>query len=457
MEGERAMSKNDTEKFFLTRNRCIAMAATLFFSMAGALCAQGIKFSGYFNSGLGAVSTDQKNSDTFVRAFGVDSEQHGYRLRLNGSFTGEAENTGVKIRLQSQSQLNQAGYFSIPYMYGWMTFWDGVFYTAGGIVDDTDWETADWWFDDDAGEGLGLLLKAVPVAGLNLGLGAYVISQQAKGNNNILSLRGSAPLSLADFKDVTPKIGDVKYVFSASYTMPDIFWLGASFRTKNKAGWDRPIDNETLLYVYNGRQESAQFIGELRFWGIEHLNNAAVVAILDKLEDFEANGDIVYSETFDYKIGGVTVGLNAVQFLYNRKYPSGQENPHDPGLLFNVWGEYAVSVAIAPRLDIVYFIGGMSEQGYILSGGLNQSSATMYHRRGIKNAPNETRLNYTRYLFSVRPSVKFNIDPKTFIEVGDLINIDYSNRYVYASEMEGLIDSKSRVTNVAYVDLKWEF
>ena len=449
------MNKNNG-KVFSMRNRYIAMAAALLFSTAGALCAQGIKFGGYLNSGLGAVSTDQKNSDTFVRAFGVDSEQHGYRLRLNGSFTSEAENTGVKIRLQSQSQLNQAGYFSIPYMYGWMTFLDGMFYAAGGVVDDTDWETADWWYDDDVGEGLGLLLKAAPVAGLNLGVGAYVISQQTKGNNNILSVGGSAPLPLADFSNVTPKIGDVKYVFGASYTMPDIFWLGASFRTKNKAGWDKPIDYETLLYVYNGRQESAQFIGELRFWAIENFN-AAAVAILDKLEDFEYNGDIVYSEAVDCKIGSATIGLNAAQFLYNRKYPSGQEEPYDPALLFNLWADYAIGEATVPRLDIVYFIGGMSQQGYLISGGLNQFSATMYHRRGIINAPSEKRFDYTRYLFSVRPSAKFNLNSKTFVEIGDLINVDYSNKDVYASEMEGLIDSKSRVTNVAYIDLKWEF
>jgi len=428
----------------------------LFFSMTCTLYAQGIKFNGYFNSGLGVVSTDQKNSDTFVRAFGVDSEQHGYRLRLNASFTNEAENTGVKIRLQSQSQLNQAGYFSIPYLYGWMTFMNGIFYAAGGIVDDTDWETADWWFDDDVGEGLGLLLKAAPVSGLNLGIGAYVISQQSKGNNNILSYKTSTPLPLANFSNVTPKIEDLKYVFSASYTMPDLFWSGVSFRTKNKVGWDRPIDNETMEYAYNGRQESAQLIGELRFLGVEDLT-AVAVAVLDKLEDFEYNGDMVFSETFEYKISGATVGLNAAQFLYNRKYPSGLEEPYDPGLLFNIWGAYALSDVTVPRLDIVYFIGGWSMQGYLLSGGLDQSGATMYHRRGIENAPSAARDNYTRYLFSVRPSVKLNLNAQTFIEIGDLINIDYSNRNVYASKMEGQIDSKSRVTNVAYIDLKWAF
>jgi hypothetical protein len=126
-------------------------------------------------------------------------------------------------------------------------------------------------------------------------------------------------------------------------------------------------------------------------------------------------------------------------------------------MLFNLWGSYAINDAIVPRLDLVYFIGGWSSQGYILSGGLSQSSAVMYHRRGIESAPNSKSLNYTRYLFSVRPSVKFNVNKQTFIEVGDLVNIDYANRNVYASEMGGLLDRKSQITNVGYVDLKWAF
>jgi hypothetical protein len=105
----------------------------------------------------------------------------------------------------------------------------------------------------------------------------------------------------------------------------------------------------------------------------------------------------------------------------------------------------------------VYFIGGWSSQGYILSGGLSQSGAVMYHRRGVESAPNARSLDYTRYLFSVRPSVKFDINAQTFIEIGDLVNIDYANRDVYASKIGGLLDTKTRITNVCYVDFKWAF
>ena len=422
--------------------RIFGFAAVLLVT-AGILHAQELKFDGYLNSGLGVVSSGQEGSDTVMRAFGVDSEQQGYRFRFNGAFSSEDQSAGLRFRFQSQARLDQGGYFSLPYVYGWLKFLNDIFYLAGGIVDDTGMQTADWWINDDVGEGLGMLLKAAPVKGLELGFGAYVISQQSAGANNILNVRSTSYLSLPNFGNIVPKIGDVKYTYSASYTAPDIFRAGASFRWKNKAGWNGTTDIEYLGYIYDGRQESAQLIGEFRYLGTENLTAVAAVN-LDKLEAFDTEGDMVFSETFAYRLDNAAFGLDAVQFLYNRKYPFGRKIDCDPGLLFNLWGSYAVN-RIVPRLDLVYFLGGRSQEGLV------------YHRRGFVNAESPKNVNDDRSVFSFRPSVRFNLNPSVFIEAGDLFNYDYAKNKAFASKLYGRLDTNSRISNVFYVDVKWAF
>jgi len=395
----------------------LVVIPVMFALLAGALYAQELRFDGYFNSGLGVVNVG--DDDAYLKPFGVDSESNGYRFRLNGSYTNEAKNAGARFRLQSQRRIDQAGYFSIPYVYGWAGFFDSKITLTGGIVDDGTWTTADWWWNDDQGEGLGLLLKVTPVDGLSLGIGAYTISQQSGGSNNILS----SGVSLPNFGNILIKVEDAKYTFNGSYTMKDVFRLGVSFRTKNQAGWAPsapPAD-----YPYNGREETSQLIGEFRLLAAKDLT-AVIVGIFDKLDDFSDSGNIILSETFAYKINNeLSAGLDMVQFLYNR--PVGV----DPGLLFHFWGSYTIG-SIVPRVDLTYFIGGRS------------NTSQQYHRKGYAAAANDYSV------FGIRPSVRINLDSRTFVEIGDVINLDFDKNSGYAGE-------DSQLTNVFYIDVKWSF
>jgi hypothetical protein len=426
--------------------KLFGLAALLLSTIAGGLRAQELKFDGYFNSGVGVVSTGIENSDTFLKAFGVDSEQNGYRFRLNAAYQNEAANAGAKLRFQSQSTLAN-GYFALPYAYGWIKFANDIFYAAGGIVDDATWATGDWWISFDRIDGgLGALLKATPIKGLDLGFGAYLVNLQAGGVNNIL---GTGTIK---FGDVRPKIGDVKYTGSAAYTLPDVFRLGATFRWKNKAGYDA----NSLLDGYQGRDESSRLIAEFRFLGDKNLT-AIAAASFDKIEDFDNSGNIIISETFAYKLDSLTIGLNAAQFLYSRKSDA---NPNkDPSLLFNLWGTYAFG-NITPRLDLAYFLGGQSTLG---------SGDYTWHRRGFVNKTGTADTDDDYSVFSIRPSVKFNLDSKTFVEIGDIINLDSANFNGYRKDGQALVlthddptkillgDIKSRWGNVFYIDFRWSF
>jgi len=380
--------------------------------------AQEIKFDGYIESGLGVWSTND-DQDTLVKAFAVDSERDGFRFRLSGSYQNENKNAGVKFRFQSQGRMDTAGYFSLPYAYGWVTFLNNIFNFSGGIIDDGAYTTADWWFNDDSGEGLGLLLKINPFTGLSLGIGSYIISQQSSGSNNILQSGGELP----NFGNIRLKPDEVKYTFNAAYTLTDIFRIGAGFRPKNNAGWNDGQETNS------GREETCQLIGELRLLAVKDLT-AVITGIFNKLDEFSDNGDITFSETFAYKItSDFTLGLNAVQFLYFRPAEK------DPAFLFHLWGSYAFG-NIVPRLDLAYFINGRSN---------TTTNSILYHRRGFTAGDDLS-------VFSIRPSIRFNLDSKTFIEIGDVINLDSSKNEIYHNKTKD-----SMFSNVFYIDMKWSF
>jgi len=430
-------------------NQFLGLTAAFLLStiIVGGLRAQELKFDGYVNSGLGVVSSGVEDSDLIVKAYGVDSEQNGYRFRLNGAYQNEAGNAGARFRFQSQAT-SARGYFTLPYAYGWVKFANDIFYAAGGVVDDGTWVTGDWWLNGDRLDwGLGALLKATPVKGLDLGVGAYVINAQGGGLGNILG--GGDGIG---FGTVTPKIWDVKYTGNAAYTLPDAFRFSVTFRGKNKAGYDKASNDDPDKYL--GSNESSRLIGEFRFLGVKDLTTIVAFSF-DKLEDYKNSGNIILSETFAYKLDSLNIGLNAAQFLYKRKSSA------DPGLLFNPWISYALGKFV-PRLDFAYFLGGQSALG----AGNNTWSRPRAGNFVNKIGANGVDDDYS--LFSVRPSIKFNLDNRTFVEIGDLINYDFANFDGYRKDGQALAaatstkeavigDTKSRLSNVFYIDFRWSF
>jgi len=183
----------------------------------------------------------------------------------------------------------------------------------------------------------------------------------------------------------------------------------------------------------------------LRVLAVKNLT-AVVVGTFDKLEKFEKRGNIMFSETFGYKLDNLNVGLNAVQFLYNRTDASDNKIDYNPGLLFNPWVSYTID-KIVPRLDLVYFMGGQSKT----ANGNNQ-----WERRGFANVAKEKDAKDDYSVFSIRPSVKLNLDNRTFLEIGDMINIDSATKDgAYKDSSDAT--KKSLFSNVFYVDVKFSF
>jgi hypothetical protein len=91
------------------QKKILGLTAALLLITTGVMYAQELKFDGYINSGVGVVVNNKDNSDPYFKAFGVDSEQNGYRFRLNGAYTNEAKNAGIRFRFQSQANLSAQG------------------------------------------------------------------------------------------------------------------------------------------------------------------------------------------------------------------------------------------------------------------------------------------------------------------------------------------------------------
>jgi hypothetical protein len=405
----------------------VSLMLLLLMIAANGLWAQELKFDGYINSGVGVVTQD--GQDTVFKAYGVDAGQNGYRFRLNGSYQNEAKTVGAKFRLQSQSIIanttnvnitvsdgtetstgstsfaNFIGYLTLPYAYGWVNFFDNKLGVNAGIIEDGSWTTGDWWLSQDSVSdyaGLGALLKVTPIDGLVIGAGAYAIGRNSGSNNNILDTSGSLGTPI--------KLADARYAFHLAYTMPDTFRFDVSYRTQSE--------------FVTAANKTSKLYADLRLLAVKNLT-AVVAACFDYLEDYSNIGTTTLSETFAYKMDQLNFGLNAVQFLFSA-------DNKEVSLLFNPWISYALD-NIVPRLDLVYLTNGRSR--------LDSASELTWHRTTNGFTGYGTK---DRSLFSIRPSVKINLDPKTFIEIGDMFNLDFDG-------------DTTRKNNVFYVDIKLSF
>jgi len=432
----------------------ITGVALLMILTSTAIFAQNLTFGGYFNSGLGLVTAGDE--DPFLKTFGVDSDSNGYRFRLNASYQNEAKNAGFRFRLQSQRTLafTSAGtaaageaagpndhthsvsvsgnnmYFSVPFVYGFANFFENKLGFNAGIVDDSSWQTADFWFNDDAGEGLGILMKLNLIEGLNLGLGAYTVTQLGGGANNVLARNINSRVYLED----------TKFTISGSYTLKDAFYIGGTFRTENTAGGGTTtIDTESAGRNIGGtiddNKSSSLAVGDLRILAVKGLT-AVIAVAADNLQDFDNSGLMFISETFGYKINDdFSLGVNAVQFLY--------QDDRDMSMFFNLWGSYAFNIVV-PRIDAVYFINGTSHNAATAQASVNPN----YHRRGYAPLSNEAEHS----VLSVRPSIRINLDGRTHFEIGNVTHIDMAKENI-----KNWNDSDSRLTNVFYLDIRWNF
>jgi hypothetical protein len=432
---------------------------------ASGLFAQEIKFDGYANAGLGLVYSNEKKAegeeDFFIAANASDAITPGFQFRLNAAYNNEAGNIGAYLRLQAAGGYNN---ITVPVAYGWFTAFNNILHVKGGLVDDITWSTGGAYLNGDMGEGLGALARITPVTGLNIGLGAYLTHTPASTFENVLLYDNNPIQMFGNGKYYVRDPDKAKYTFNLGYTLSDLLKFVASYRPKSEtvataAGANNPYLSSQLraavsllavpklraileLELDNLQDFKKMKPGDKNAWHTD--TDAAGVNEVGANGSINASGKISIFETFQYDMGNLSVGLWAAQWLSQGEKPlaPGATDPEaaDLGLYVNPWVSYAFG-SIVTRLDLGYGSGARA--------GFNNNSLNW--NRAVTNYTPMYNDDYS--VISIRPSVKFNLDARTFIEIGDLLDIDGAPKGTWAADP----DSDSRISNVFYVDFKWTF
>jgi hypothetical protein len=446
--------------------------------VASGLFAQEIKFDGYVNTGLGVIySSEDKPENTpdmFIGSAGVDSWNNAFRIRLHANYTNEAGNAGAFLRLSAAGGNN---YLALPAAYGWFSAFDNMLRVTAGLVDDGTWNTGGYFLNGDMGEGLGALVKVTPTSGLDLGIGAYLEEAPGEAGNSQLVDNNNVEGATFSGRYYAHEFDKAKYTFNFAYTMPDLVKIVASFRPKseigpvaaNPANYDAYLSSKmragvSLLAVPNLKAvlelelDNLQDFkkmkpGDETAWNTDSVGH--VVGVLGGTGNkgtIGASGKINIYETVQYDMGSLSVGLWAVEWVSMGEKPNkdtGEAEAADLAFYVNPWVSYTID-SLVPRLDIGY--GSAARSNF-----------------GTLNATNEVALNWHRQnygpmynsdwsVISIRPSLKINLDSNTFVEIGDLINIDGVPKGTFRDPNTGNPnDDTSRIANVFYVDFKWTF
>jgi hypothetical protein len=207
--------------------------------------------------------------------------------------------------------------------------------------------------------------------------------------------------------------------------MEDVFKITASVRNKAK----------TKAEINSDEKDPSLAIAGFRLLAVPKLT-AVVEVRVTTLDEFSDIGMVDVFEAVSYAItDSLTIGLNAGQFVNQ------DETKEDIGIKVGPWVSYAIG-KLVPRLDAMYYLAGKPAL-------VAKSTSGKYNFLHADDAYKPT-YDSEFSVIAVRPSVKFNLDSKTMLELGDIVNYELGPEKSYSGE-------SSRLTNIFYVDFVWKF
>jgi hypothetical protein len=419
-----------------------ALVVLLILAVAGGAFAEGLTFTGELKSGLGIVY-DSMSETAYLEAFSRDAEQ-AFQFRLNGAYANADDTAGLKFRLQQRT-----GTPTIPYAFGYLNAFSNLLTLQGGLIDDGTFNSGGAILDADSGEGVGANVLIRPIDNLVIGVGAYAADNVTSfgflssttgyeevdifdgAGNPIVDANGN-PVS--GFVQTTtaaagyPKTGKGKYTVGASFTLPETLKIVASFRTKNTLTTNAASHNQ-LIAGFNVLALSdlgLKLVVEGRFTDI---GEEKAVDLMD-LDAFVTVG---------YTLNALSLGLNFAFY----KAGLNADVTVDPVIAFWLYGSYAVTENIVPRLDVLFMLNSYNDKfGY-------GASQTQWHYKSFTRDAGVAG-NTDQKLIAFRPAVALKVDANNSFEIGDYIGIHIDSNPVFNGK-------NSLFANVFYVDYVLKF
>jgi hypothetical protein len=384
-----------------------ALVVLLILAVAGGAFAQGWAFTGYADTGIGIFFRQDEGARAKLvsRDAGVD----GNRVQFAGAYTAEAKDYGFSFRLRSEN----GGSPSLNYGYGWLSGLGGIVTGYAGVIDNdlAGINTGDLIFDGRGGEGLGLYTVIKPISVLSVGFGAF-------GTNT---------------DTIWPQ--QLKYSGGLAVTLPDLAKFVVSFRNANKVGTVGTTTFETEAGIGNDAQVAAG-VNILAVQGLK----ASVAGVLNRVEEFGDLGVIRIFETAEYTaIQNLTVGLGLWEAFVtggDAKDAFKLNYGDDPSLSFRAWVYVSYGLLdgkIVPRLDVNYLMGGYWD------------NEDRIHFDDRFNPNFDSKAN----LFSIRPSVGFQVTKNAWFELGYI-----ANKYMGDHTVYNATGDKERLNHALYADIK---
>jgi hypothetical protein len=399
-----------------------ALVVLLILAVAGGAFAE-VNFTGEVKTGLGLVY-DTLNETAYLEAYNRDAEQ-AFQFRLNGAVANEGDTAGLKFRLQQRF----SG-FSIPYAFGYLNAFSNLLTFQGGLIDDGTFNSGGGILDADAGEGVGTNILVRPIANLVIGAGAYAASGFAIPTT---AGTGTAGTGYA-------KTGDAKYTAGLSFTAPNVVKFVTSFRTKNKltAPTDGGSHNQLIagINILALSDLGLKLVLEGRFTDIGEDN---------EVDPMDVDGFVTVGYTKD----ALSLGLNFALYKVGVNKPSGSTISDDPVLAFWLYGSYAVTESIVPRLDVAFVLNDYAD-GYKTNGG---DQMTWHHKAFTASKGSgspATGGNKDQKLIAFKPAVLLKIDANNTLEIGDYVGVHLDANKVFG-------DKDTLITNAFYIDYVFKF
>ena len=288
----------------------------LIITAAGMGFAQGLTFNGMVSGGIGFFKSDHENSELVIGHYN-SSENVGIMAKLWADYTNSDSTAGARILFKTHAALDRdstgAADFLIDTYEGWLKFFNGIVEIRGGYMDYNELYNPYGGVEAHMynAEGWGIFVNANPFVGVNMRFGFFPTGGLG-GNSS------------------SPK--EARYNLSLRYDLPGMAHIMLN-----------AVRHQEDLYDIGFGVQIAALTGMVMGLNAVNLD----FALLNILENQNANAGIQIGQRVDFELGSIGAGIRFMQlFVENR----------EPDLTFGGYAQYAIGT-IVPRLNFGVNIG----------------------------------------------------------------------------------------------------